>query len=611
MTTFKNAYNETLELTAEQEKCLNYHIEDNDTLMIKGYAGAGKSVVIQNYALKYINKYPEDKRKHKIGIFTFTNALTTTTCELLESNPGGKDIVTSTLDKYLAEVYNAMGGPHIKIYDGAIRFGNIEQALKIHEKEHEHHRFHDLGAEEFWNDEIEWMKMMNVSPNDKDYYLSLERRGRGSNVRMSQRDREVAFDIFCTYCKYIERKKCGHWSDYAIYINRRLKMYKNAIKQGIDIKNPIPMNCMFDFVMIDEAQDLSLAQMLAAMGLYKKGMLIAMDAHQRIYTANWTPKQLGIETKTEWLKKSMRNTIEIDALAESLRLKNEAYLGETNKEKRAIPQRSGDKPVIYRFNDSSEEKAFVIAQIKAYLSQSKEIRIGVIASKKKQVEKYSMWCSEAGIKHEIISKESTFSMKTPGVKILTAHGSKGLEFFRVIIPEFNEGKFPYGIKTDDPDEKELLLVQCRSIAYVAMTRAQQSLIITCSGKKPSRFINEMDSSLFTLIDKSSYKKIETSKSSGYQKNIKPVEKSMTPIQANESASDSETLIEYFQKCGFECIDKRGPNGGCLWVIGSKEELINVIREAKKKFGDLGNNNYSDHGGRATNHRGAWFMTSNK
>ena len=193
MTTFKNAYNETLELTDEQEKCLNYHIEDNDTLMIKGYAGAGKSVVIQNYALKYINKYPADRRRHKIGIFTFTNALTTTTREFLDSNPGGTDIVTSTLDKYLAEVYDAMGGPHINIYDGAIRYSHIEQALKIHENEHGHHRFHDLGAEEFCNDEIEWMKMMNVNPNDKDYYLSIERRGRGSNVRMSQRDREVAF----------------------------------------------------------------------------------------------------------------------------------------------------------------------------------------------------------------------------------------------------------------------------------------------------------------------------------------------------------------------------------------------------------------------------------
>lgn len=608
MTTLKNAYNEKIELTGEQEKCLNYHLEDDATLMIKGYAGAGKSLVLQARALEIINKYPEDKRNHKVGVFTFTNALTTSTRELLESNKGGKDIYVSTLDKYLIEVYKAMGGPQKKMYDGAIKLDNIKQALEKHESENEHHRFHDFSTykstkksrEEFWDEEFEWMKMMNVTPYDKEYYMSLERAGRGSAIRMSQSDREVAFEIFRTYCNLLDRKKCGHWSDFAIYINTQLKMYINAKKRGIDIKYPIPSKYMFDFILIDEAQDLSLAQMLAAMGLYKKAVIIAMDAHQRIYTANWTPKQLGIETKTEWLKKSKRNTIEIDALAESLRSKNDEYLGDANRVKRAIPDRTGDKPVICKFNDSSEEKTFVINQIKEYLSESNEIRIGIISSTKDRVEKYSSWCSDAGIKHEIIGKESTFSMKTPGVKIVTAHGSKGLEFFRVIIPEFNEGKYPYRINTEDPDEIERLLVQFRSIAYVAMTRAQQSLLITCSGNKPSRFIKEMDPTLYVMMDgtKSSNTSIKKTATSSKRKEV-----------VNKDSVDS--LITFFESKGFECVDKRGPKGGCLWVIGSKEDLTPLIREAKKLFGDLGNNNYAPHGGKATGHEGAWFMTSNK
>lgn len=39
----------------------------------------------------------------------------------------------------------------------------------------------------------------------------------------------------------------------------------------------------FEHILIDEAQDLSLAQMTAIMMLYKKDMVVAMDMNQRIF----------------------------------------------------------------------------------------------------------------------------------------------------------------------------------------------------------------------------------------------------------------------------------------------------------------------------------------
>jgi len=606
MTAFNNAYNESITLTEEQEKCLNYHAGEK-TLMIKGYAGAGKSLVLQANALKYINMYPEGSRDHKIAVFTYTNALTTVTRELLDANVGGKEIVTSTLDRYLADVYKAMGGPYKKMYYGEIRQSNIKQAILVHEKQTSAHRLHKLPLK-FWEEEIDWMKGMNVTPDDWEYYISIPRKGRGTAVRMTRLDREVAFEIFSAYCEINDSKGCGDWSDFALYINRKLKKYSDAKAKGEDVSYPIPSHLMFDMVLVDEAQDLSLAQMLAVMGLYNKAMMIAMDAHQRIYAANWTPKQLGIDTKTEWLKKSMRNTVEIDALAESLRKRNEFILGADEKEKRAIPFRHGDKPIICGFNIFSEEKTFVISQIKEWLSESSEIRIGLICATKRQVEDFSAWCSDAGIYHEIIKKDSTFSMKTPGLKILNAYNAKGLEFFRVIIPEFAEGYFPFKIRTDDPDEIELALVQYRSLAYVAMTRAQESLVITFSGNHPSRFISEMDDSLYEKSGNN--KKAATLIRQASVGNIVKNTESIPEEDSNSNSGDID-LISFFNNKGYKCVDKRKAIGGCLWVIGSREELTPVIREAKKIFGDLGENNFSEHGGRATDHSPAWFITSNK
>lgn len=608
MIALNNAYDERIELTEEQEKCLNYHL-GKKTLMIKGYAGAGKSLVLQTTALKYINKYPENMREHKIAVFTFTNALIGTTRELLDANPGGKDVFASTLDSYLLTVYRAMGGPYKKMYWGQIRQDNIKQALINHAAKHGPHRFHDLPIE-FWEAEIDWMKGMNVSVDDEDYYLSLPRRGRGSGVRMSREDRRIAFQIFESYCSVNDRKNCGDWSDHAIYINRKLRDYFKAKSEDKEAVYPIPKECMFDMVLIDEAQDLSLAQMLAVMGLYNKAMIVAMDAHQRIYAANWTAKQLGIETQTQWLKKSMRNTIEIDALAESLRKRNEAFLGQDNMQNRAIPVRHGSKPIICGLNNSADERTFILNQIKTWQSESSEIRIGLIAATKKQVEKYSIWCADEGIYHEIIDKDHTFSMKTPGVKILNAYNAKGLEFFRVIIPEFNEGYFPFRIKTDDPDEEEAILVQFRSLAYVAMTRAQETLLITYSVKKPSRFIEEMDSSLFDR--KGSIPKTNTYKTVRINNNKhEESERKIPSPPESDPGVNGLSLKSFFEEKGFKCVDKRTGKAGSLWVIGTKKELTPIVREAKRLFGDLGNNNFSEHGGRATGHQPAWFLTSNK
>ena len=67
-------------------------------------------------------------------------------------------------------------------------------------------------------------------------------------------------------------------------------------------------------------------------------------------------------------------------------------------------------------------------------------------------------------------------------QLMTAHGSKGLEFDSVWIVGAEEEAFPH---KDSSCEEE------RRLFYVAMTRAKKNLVISKSGKKsPSRFIYE-------------------------------------------------------------------------------------------------------------------------
>ena len=66
----------TIELTKEQNECVNYKAGD---LLIKGVAGSGKSYVILRRALKL---YKDNQGKASIGIFTFTKVLVKYTDEL-------------------------------------------------------------------------------------------------------------------------------------------------------------------------------------------------------------------------------------------------------------------------------------------------------------------------------------------------------------------------------------------------------------------------------------------------------------------------------------------------------------------------------------------------
>ncbi len=86
------------------------------------------------------------------------------------------------------------------------------------------------------------------------------------------------------------------------------------------------------------------------------------------------------------------------------------------------------------------------------------------------------------------------------VKMMTVHAAKGLEFKHVIVCALSEGIFPSSkIAALKQMEEE------RRLAFVAMTRAQDTLHLTCARGGhynnnvgyPSRFVLEIDSSLLT------------------------------------------------------------------------------------------------------------------
>lgn len=82
--------------------------------------------------------------------------------------------------------------------------------------------------------------------------------------------------------------------------------------------------------------------------------------------------------------------------------------------------------------------------------------------------------------------------KEHGVALMTMHGSKGLEFDVVFIPDVNDGVVPYQKAVESGSLEEE-----RRLMYVAMTRAKEHLHISYTKQRfhketePSRFLEEI------------------------------------------------------------------------------------------------------------------------
>ena len=78
----------------------------------------------------------------------------------------------------------------------------------------------------------------------------------------------------------------------------------------------------------------------------------------------------------------------------------------------------------------------------------------------------------------------------PGVKVVTAHSSKGLEFDYIIIPNVNDDIYPLNPIKVDKDQLDEYLQTDSNVLYVAMTRARENLVMSYVTGVKSRLIDE-------------------------------------------------------------------------------------------------------------------------
>ncbi len=91
-----------------------------------------------------------------------------------------------------------------------------------------------------------------------------------------------------------------------------------------------------------------------------------------------------------------------------------------------------------------------------------------------------------------------FNLDHPGVKVMTYHASKGLQFPVVAVTGLKEGTFPRRA-TGGRDPKEVEEKQ-RRVFFVACSRAMNRLLVVGDSVKPSNFLNYLPNEKWADFD---------------------------------------------------------------------------------------------------------------
>ena len=254
----------------------------------------------------------------------------------------------------------------------------------------------------------------------------------------------------------------------------------------------------FEHAIIDEAQDLSVAQLrfFAALGGNRPtALFFAGDVGQRIFQQPFSWKALGVDIRgrSRTLRVNYRTSHQIRSHADRL-LGPEITDADGNVEARnhTISAFNGVPPEISTHADMEDEEQHIAAWIQSHLAAGAlPHEIGIFVRSTNEIPRAQRAVQKAKTSSNVLDDH----IETPNghVSIGTMHLAKGLEFRCVAVMACDEEILPLQERIaavgDNADLQEIHDTE-RHLLYVACTRARDHLLIT--GLEPgSEFLDDL------------------------------------------------------------------------------------------------------------------------
>lgn len=439
---------------------------------VSGSAGTGKTIVALHRAVFLTRTNPGAR----VLLTTFSDTLASALRTKLRRLIGSEPRLGERLDVH---ALNAIGQ---RIYE--LHFGKVKIASRELIKEQiaaaaaivDGHKF---SSHFLWT---EWEQVIDAWQLDRwESYRDVTRLGR--KTRLPEQQRRLLWTIFDKVRTSLAEQAVITHAEMFTRLATHLAMSSN---------HP------FDYCVVDEAQDINVAQLrfLSALGGSRPNSLFfAGDLGQRIFQQPFSWKALGVDIRgrSRTLRINYRTSHQIRMQADRL-LGPELSDVDGNAEDRrgTTSVFNGPLPVIRALDSRNDEQEAVASWISERITEGlKPHEIGIFVRSDAELSRAKAAVDHAGLNLRVLDEH--VETTTDYVSVCTMHLAKGLEFRAVVVMACDDEIIPLQerIETvaDDADLQEVYDTE-RHLLYVACTRARDHLLVT-SGDVPSEFLDDL------------------------------------------------------------------------------------------------------------------------
>lgn len=438
---------------------------------VSGSAGTGKTIVALHRAVHLARSAPE----RRVLLTTFSDTLADALGARLRRLTSGEPRLAERIDVHsLPAIGLRLHRAHIGQAKIASR-GEIRELLAQAAQAVPGHKFGMSFLVAEWEQVVDAWRLRRWEE-----YRDVTRLGR--RTRLSEAQREILWAIF-------ERVQDG--------LNARGEITEAELFHALAGAVAATGKTPFDAAVVDEAQDLSPAQLrfLAALtGGHANALFFAGDLGQRIFQQPFSWKSLGIDIRgrSRSLRVNYRTSHQIRSQADRL-LGTEVIDADGNRESRAdtVSVFNGPPPVVRSLGTEAEEAGAVAASISGWMKAGVAAHeIGLFVRSDAELGRARAAVEEAGVPFRVL--DDHVETASGHVSVGTMHLAKGLEFRAVAVMACDDEVIPLQQRIeavgDDADLKEVYDTE-RHLLYVACTRARDHLLVT--GVEPvSEFLDD-------------------------------------------------------------------------------------------------------------------------
>ncbi len=444
----------------------------NGPARVSGSAGTGKTIVALHRAVFLAKQNPDSR----VLLTTFSDSLANALKEKLKHLIGSTPRLAERLDIY------SLDAIALRLH----KFNPDEKTLLNREKLFELVSKHADGIKGLRFSQAfvfeEWLQVVDALQIDSwEDYRDVPRLGR--KTRLTEPQRQLLWKLF----EQVRRE-----------LNEKNAVSMAGIYHSLKEVQARKQKSLFDFVVVDEAQDISIPQLrfLSALGGDKPNALFfAGDLGQRIFQQAFSWKSLGVDIRgrSKTLRVNYRTSHQIRMQADRLLDPSVSDVdGNLDNRSGTVSMFNGPPPTIRTFESHEEE----IAGVAEWLNDLQEDgfephEIGVIVRSENELERAETALKRAAIPYKPL--DSYIQLVHGSAALCTMHLAKGLEFKAVVVMACDDEVIPSQKRiegvADKADLEEVYDTE-RHLLYVACTRARDRLLVT-SGEVPSEFLEDL------------------------------------------------------------------------------------------------------------------------